>query len=128
MMKNLANHLVAERRDKALRWLCGGEVGLSSKAMMTHFEGLPNDDPTFHPLDPADFRRCCLLLDAIPEYRARLDELRALSPVWDRLVDRWDEFEALLRFDTKTGLSPELRSRMQKLIKGTPLKTAEAVR
>lgn len=85
---------------RVINWLLEGEVGLSSKAMAARWWGRrptpsyhANFNPRAHPLDPADLRRCLLLLDFIPEGRNRLDELRELSPAWNAIVDHWDELE-----------------------------------
>ena len=35
-----------------------------------------------------------MFLDAVPEAKAHMDKLRALSPTWNRLVDNWDLIES----------------------------------
>ena len=87
-----------------VHWLLSDGRGLSSEFIVEHVWGLPpadssfrDFDPTPHPHDPADLARCLRLLDASPETRARLSELRTASPVWDRLVTAWDDLEAMLR-------------------------------
>lgn len=46
-----------------------------------------------HPLDPADLRRCLLLLKASPETRMRLSDMAVVSPEWRGLLAHWDELE-----------------------------------
>lgn len=84
-------------KDLVLEWLLTGEVGMSSTEIAAfmigvtprrHNIGYPN-----HPRDPADFRRCQLLLDKIPEFRSRLPEMAWLSEEWAALVRYWDEIE-----------------------------------
>lgn len=82
-------------------WLAFGERGISSETMLAHFEGLPpklfSRSAPCHPLDNSDFRRCVQLLNAVPRYRERLDELRTLGGPWPGLVDNWQRFEGLLQ-------------------------------
>jgi len=78
-------------KDKILRWFGSGKVGASSKAMALAAVGIPNDGS--HPHDPADFNRCLLLLDAVPEIRSRMDFVSDISETWAVLVSRWDEIE-----------------------------------
>lgn len=90
-------------QKRLLQWLLNGETGMSSKEIVRAYHDLP---PRWHlygarrdyPLDPADFRRCLLLLEAVPEIREqafqRLAEEPAPSP-WPALVARWDEIAAV---------------------------------
>lgn len=78
--------------QKMLRWFTTGEVGTSSRTMVAAVLGLPNDES--HPCDPADFNRCLLLIEAVPEIRRRhLEKVAAISEAWGRLVARWNEVE-----------------------------------
>ena len=77
----------------ACEWLIDGERGISSDTMFSRFAGFSVMKPDFDedtPQDPDDFNRCRLLLEAVPEFAARIDELRTISPVWDRLVSAWE--------------------------------------
>lgn len=82
----------------AVDWLANGERGNSSEAIFARLTGLPigGSRCTSHPLDPADLRRCRLLLEAVPAFRARLEEVADVSPVWAALVARWDEVCSLM--------------------------------
>jgi hypothetical protein len=79
-------------------WLAFGERGISSEAIVSRLTGTRVggfQHFSTHPCDPADFRRCQLLLEAHP--LARLKFMRDVSPQWERLVDAWDEIhEAIL--------------------------------
>jgi len=77
--------------QKVLMWLSNGKVGASSKAMAFAAIGMPNTKMI--PYDPADFNRCLLLIDEIPEIKERFDKISKLSPTWERLIARWDEIE-----------------------------------
>lgn len=76
-------------------WLAMGERGLSSEAIVQHLTGTPISGYHWgagrHPRDPADFRRCQLLLDAVPLAKLAFPAMRSASPEWARLVDQWDE-------------------------------------
>lgn len=50
------------------------------------------------PLDPDDFGRCHRLLRLIPEWRARIGEMKA-APGWKRMVGVWDTLEVLYNAD-----------------------------
>ena len=63
------------------------------------------------PHDPDDFGRCHRLLQAFPEWRSRLDEMRA-HPGWGPLVDAWSELEALYAEEIQSGKAPKLYARM----------------
>lgn len=53
------------------------------------------------PSDPADFRRCYKLLQAVPQWKARLNELKTISPVWEKLVDNWDKLTEMYEQNEK---------------------------
>lgn len=82
----------------ALSWLASGERGASSEAIFERMTGLPVG-PSLrgaYPLDPGDLRRCRLLLEAVPAFRARLSEMADVGPVWAGLVARWEELCAIV--------------------------------
>lgn len=65
-----------------VEWLRTGERGLSSEAIAEQMSGLPVGQGygfSNHPSDPADLRRCRLLLDRVPEWQPRMSEPRARS-------------------------------------------------
>lgn len=91
-----------EGAAQVLQWLRTGERGASSEALCRRLFGVPrptdaSNDRTAHPLDPADFRRCQLFLDAVPVARQRLNEVASMSQTWAHYIARWDELEALFR-------------------------------
>lgn len=89
--------------DDILRWLLTGETGMSSMAMASCFADI--GDRKSPPRDPADFNRCLLFLQSVPEARSHLDRLQSLSLAWARLVDRWDEIEACFLEEAGLGWS-----------------------
>lgn len=81
---------------KAQWWLSNGERGISSETMFSVISNTYRPRWTGHPCDPDDFRRCYLLLKAIPEWRAKMDLMRPLSKAWSNLVDSWDKLTEML--------------------------------
>lgn len=78
--------------DEAVRWLREGEKGVSSKAIFSRLTGLELDTwpvAHCHPSDPADLRRCVLLLESVPVFAARFKEMQSVSPIWAKLVEEW---------------------------------------
>jgi len=69
----------SELMFKALQWLATGDSGRSSETICFYLLGVDYLYLT-HPYDRADFGRCYRLLEFIPDFRLRLDELRAISP------------------------------------------------
>lgn len=102
-------------------WFRYGERGISSNTMVEVFEGLPIGTLTGwhrdYPHDPADFNRCYKLLNQVPSYRLRLNELKSESKVWELLVDNWSKLESLLIEELPSGRAPKLYDEMQILIK-----------
>jgi hypothetical protein len=84
-------------KDRVLNWYATGRTGVSSEAMANTVcdiecsNGFAN-----HPHDPSDFNRCLLFLEAVPEAKLLLSKVAEISPVWKRLVERWDEIESML--------------------------------
>lgn len=71
-------------------WLRAGERGSSSNAIVSHLTGLPTGRCDLaYPRDPADLRRCVLLLEACPTLAERFGEMKTASPTWSRFVDAW---------------------------------------
>lgn len=77
-------------------WETLGERGLSSNALAAHLSGGAIAHGFNDPADPADFRRCELLLRAVPTMREELPRMAAVSPRWAGLVEKWDEIVALM--------------------------------
>jgi hypothetical protein len=75
----------------AMKWQRSGEHGISSNAIFSKLTGFPLTGTWGfgHPHDPDDLRRCRLLLDAVPEFAARLGEMAACGPEWAELVAAW---------------------------------------
>ena len=87
-------------------WSENGEHGISSKTIFNHLskklrvKELANNYKS-PPSDPDDFKRCYKLLQAVPQWKTRLHELKTLSPVWEKLVDNWDKLTAMYEQNVK---------------------------
>lgn len=79
------------------RWTLSGETGASSKCMASVLSGGKPKGFGSYPHDGGDFGRCMGLLDAVPEFRDRLGEMRAVNQYWAAIIDAWDEIEAAWR-------------------------------
>lgn len=105
---------------EAVDWHLNGEHGISSRAIFNylHFGAVGGKWYGNWPQDPSDFRRCELLLKAVPVLRARLPEMAAVHPVWAALVARWDEIADLMEEEAReqTGLAPRTYTLMRDII------------
>lgn len=82
---------------RAAKWAASGDTGSSSKAMLSVMLGERPKTSFCYPHDGGDLGRCIGLLDAVPEYRERLAEMKAIGPAWAALIDHWPDLEARWR-------------------------------
>lgn len=108
-------------------WLALGERGMSSQAIVEHLTGVRLDRWSHgnHPYDPDDFRRCQLLLNAVPLARLMFPTMRECSPKWARLVDAWDEIHLAIQEEAPDYLgspggksAPRAHKLMQRVLAG----------
>jgi len=89
---------MTETAQRVAAWRETGRTGSSSKTMAAHLMGETVPSPSY-PHDAADFGRCLALLDAVPEFRARIGEMAELSgyvgEVWGALAENWATLEEL---------------------------------
>lgn len=64
---------------RALTWLMGDDTGISSKALCAHMLGIEGAR-NMPPSDAGDRGRCIRLLQLIPEWQPRLDEMAQYKP------------------------------------------------
>lgn len=74
---------------RAVAWLRDGRVGISSRAIHDHMLGLEAKRGFSYPSDPDDLNRCLLLLDLIPEWEHRMQEMAIYSKAWAGLAEQW---------------------------------------
>lgn len=101
----------------AVEWLCTGERGESSEAIFAHLTGVPIcGSRRAYPSDPDDMRRCRMLLDAVPEFHERFEEMKTVSKQWADLVRRWGD--VCRAIDDKTNLPGAAYRLMKEIEKG----------
>jgi hypothetical protein len=87
--------------EASVNWLAGGERGTSSNYIFTTLTGIDamrgwDTERDCHPHDPADFRRCQLLLEQVPELQPLFQRMALASEQWDRLTKAWPDIIAAL--------------------------------
>jgi hypothetical protein len=89
----------AVKVKRLVKWFVSGDTGKSSKAIVGVMEGVSPCDKFHgcHPSDGGDFGRCYRLLEEIPEYKTRIDEMKPVSPEWEVLVNHWNELSEMHR-------------------------------
>jgi DNA-directed RNA polymerase subunit RPC12/RpoP len=102
--------------EQAKWWLDHGEHGTSSKTIFYVLSGGSMPRWPSVPLDPDDFRRCRLLLAAVPAWRQELHKVAERFPEWGPLVREWNHLDALFDEEASSGTAPKMYRRMKKLI------------
>lgn len=102
---------MASAELRAAKWAAAGKTGVSSLAMLAVMTGERPKTSFCYPHDGSDLGRCIGLLDAVPEYRERLAEMKAIGPEWAALIDHWPELEARWRRD-----DDQLYERMKEIL------------
>ena len=108
--------------DSIEAWLKGTDVGSSSKVLAMTLAGISTHtidlyNQKAHPYDPSDIGRCFRMLDRFPHLRDNLFLMNKVSPVWKKLVGRWDELRSLYDEEYPSGSAPKLYDLIQELIK-----------
>lgn len=99
----------------AVAWVSGNDRGMSSQAIWDHMAtGECNGD---YPYDPADLGRCLRLLEAVPEWKPRIVEMRRYNNMWALYTIYWDELTQLMAEEAGAGYAPKTYDRMQELRK-----------
>jgi hypothetical protein len=91
--------------QRALEWLMGDDTGASSTTLCAHMLGIKGVRNSV-PSDSADRGRCIRLLQLIPEWKDRLDEMADMPAVQTMIMgadgmrsetESWKEQIALIR-------------------------------
>lgn len=97
----------AKQKKRALHWIVSGDTGPASIAIWAVMTGLVDKDdnevwgPVISGATPnngVEFGKCVRLLELMPEWRRRLDEVARMFPAWGPVVASWD---TLARFHNK---------------------------
>jgi len=107
-------------------WLASDEVGASSLFMartLAPVAGIATRlehkyaHENRYPLDVDDFRRCVQMLEAAPELRQHIAEMKKQGPVWERLADKWAELESLYETERGGGNCPKTYAVLTECVK-----------
>lgn len=85
-----------ETQNRIIKWFAESRTGMSSECMAYTIGLQQIGQCTASPYDPSDLWRCLKLLEAVPELRNGLEIMREVSPIWDAIIDRWDDLEVCL--------------------------------
>ncbi|SUG89888.1 Uncharacterised protein [Salmonella enterica subsp. enterica] len=93
---------------KVLKWQTKGHVGISSATMASIALGL--EKSFYHgrfdaPSDPADLRRCMMLVDEIPEIKDSFPLIAKKVKRFSPILREWDSLIALLKLDLRGQIS-----------------------
>jgi hypothetical protein len=75
--------------EDAIAWLAVGVQGASSQTIFQRLTGIQLVREEKHPLDAGSFGDCRRLLEAVPAFADRMEEIAAISPAWRRLAEAW---------------------------------------
>lgn len=110
---------MSELAMKVIKWQTKGEVGISSATMAAIALGL--NKPFYgsyfrEPSDPADLRRCMILVDTIPEIRDHFPAIAKKVKTFAPILDNWDKLISLLKKEMASGnRAPETYAAMKAL-------------
>lgn len=108
-------------QKQIIQWLAEDElVGLSSKCMafVIGFDVIPKRKN--YPMDVSDFSRCYHLLEQVPQLRAGLFKMKAVSPIWANLIDHWEELEQAYQSEKGQSKCPKTYKLIEKLTRNDP--------
>ena len=117
----------AVRIEEFNDWLRRGQRGISSETIVAHLSGINVTTYRDVPYDPADFRRCEMLLRAVPAARGNLHRMGEVSEAWARFAAHWTELVELAQSEARgifddpraSGSAPKLYARMQEILRPT---------
>lgn len=98
-------------------WLLNGETGISSRTMVeVCYRRVFLNFKRGHPIDPSDFRRCYLLVKAVPEIKTKFGRLSKLGKAWANVIEHWQELSDMLEAEMgKELIKSEMYDFMKKL-------------
>lgn len=106
-------------------WIVSSDTGISSRVIWAVMMGVSLEvmPHASIPHDPPDFGRCYRLLEVMPEWRDRLEEVADKCSRWRPLVEHWSELETMYeacldqegRYDGSTDAAKVMYDRMKEL-------------
>lgn len=100
-------------KDRIIDWLLNGDTGASSRAIVEQMLNPKPGSYLNHPRDYGDFDRCIKLLELLPEFAERIDEMSAVSPEWAAIVAHWDYLTESYR--RKESLQDRIREILEEI-------------
>lgn len=101
--------------DKAMTWLNANNVGKSSMTIWNCMLGV-KIFPIHIPYDIDDFSRCYKLLEFIPEWKNKINNLSNLNLIWAKLAKNWDILTEMYLDILKSGYSTSKIRRANKFM------------
>ena len=89
-------------------WMQSDDTGASSLFMASVLGGF--ERPYCVPVDYGDFGRCDRLLDAVPEFRDKLEMMRDVGKPWANLVERWNAISYRIQTKNHAGANQMILS------------------
>lgn len=107
---------------KILTWLAKDKTGLSSEFMAFTAAGIEPKRAGYYPCDPADFNRCLVMLDRVPEVKNFFGVIAKSNPQWAAIIKNWDLIEQTFLeeagFDwSKSQRAPKTYALMKQVLK-----------
>ncbi|WP_226982806.1 hypothetical protein [Vibrio navarrensis] len=108
---------------RILTWLAKDGGGLSSQFMVFTALGIEPKRVGCYPRDPADFNRCLVLIDRVPEVKNFFDVIAQSNPQWSALIKNWDLIEQTFLEEagldwSKNNRAPKTYALMKEILKG----------
>ena len=125
-MELLENYMIRPNKRELVKmglWLIDGDVGLSSKALMSFFLTSGNGggcaSKLVTPSDPSDFNRCIKFLDCLDKGNrtSLIYEIGNTTMGWKKVLDNWFVLNECYEKGKKggKGSAPELYQLMKKI-------------
>jgi hypothetical protein len=91
-----------DTKDKIIEWLLSDDTCASSIAIVAKMTGFVPIYGYSIPYDQEDFGRCHRLLEKMPEFKVRIEELSQISAQWAALIENWEKLTAIYFSDPES--------------------------
>lgn len=108
-----AERITGSEDDRAGHWHRTGDRGEASQTIYEVMTGRRDGQSRFgqHPDGVGELRQCILLLEHMPEWNHRMEEMAGISPEWKSLVGDWRYLVATYRSEAPNYDRPAPRTR-----------------